>query len=130
MACAISSWLLGGNRRTASSALSKSLVIANNMPIAGQNERARTFQRQRRSLAQDDGARSIPCRGKAGIDQAPVFRQPRNCLHILVVEPDIERVEIGLLAFGPRRLRDRGNAVLVEQPFQRHLRRAGAMLAS
>src|ERR1700676_5302282 len=40
MACAISSWLLGGNRRTASSALSKSLVIANNMPFAGQNGRA------------------------------------------------------------------------------------------
>src|ERR1700693_1119366 len=73
---------------------------------------------------------SIPRRRETGIHTALVFRQRRDGLSVLIVETDMLRVEIGLLALAARRLRDRGDAILIEQPFQRHLRRAGAMLAA
>src|SRR5271168_1286867 len=71
-------------------------------------------------------AELIPRRRKAGIDVALVFRKPCDRLQVLVIKPDVQRIEIGLLALRPRRLRDRRHAVLIEQPFQRHLRRARA----
>src|SRR6187200_40120 len=73
---------------------------------------------------------SIPRRREAGIDAAPVLRQPGDGFDVLVVQPDMLRVEIGLLALAARRLRNRGDAVLVKQPFQRHLRGGGAVLAA
>jgi len=73
---------------------------------------------------------SIPRGREAGIHAAHVLPQACDGLHVLIVEADIERIEIGLLAFPARRLRNRGDAVLIEQPFQRHLGRAGAMLAA
>src|SRR6266567_7277100 len=80
-------------------------------------------------LAQSETT-SIPRRRKAGIHAALVFRQASDGLHVLVVEAHIDRVEISLLALAARRLRDRGDAVLIKQPFQRHLGGAGAMLAA
>ena len=64
------------------------------------------------------------------VHKALVFRQRRDGLPVLIVELQLQRVEIGALAFRARGLRDRGNALLLKQPFQRHLRRAGAMLAA
>src|SRR5258705_12438889 len=72
----------------------------------------------------------IPRRRETWIHATLVFRQRRDGLSVLIVETDMLRVEIGLLALAPRRLRDRGDAILIEQPFQRHLRRPGAMLAA
>src|SRR5216683_2855673 len=66
-------------------------------------------------------SRPNPRRRKTGTDKALVFRQRGDGLSVLIVEPDMQRVEIGLLALAARRLRDRGDAILVEQPFQRHL---------
>jgi hypothetical protein len=71
------------------------------------------------STTDDAASALIPCRCEAGIHEALVFRQACDRLHVLFIEPDIERVEIGFLAFGARGFRDRGNTVLVEQPFQR-----------
>src|SRR4029077_179951 len=70
----------------------------------------------------------IPRRRETGIHAAHVLRQCRDRLAVFIVKPDVERIQIGLLAFGTRRLWDRGNAILVEQPFQRHLRRACVVL--
>ena len=67
---------------------------------------------------------------KPGLTQRLSFGSAAIALHVLIVQPDVLRIEIGLLAFRARRFRDRGDAVLVEQPFQRHLRGAGAMLAA
>src|SRR6185312_10820150 len=78
----------------------------------------------RRSFA----CRSIPCRCEAGADEALALRQCRDFLAVIVVELDAERIPIRLLALAARGLRDRGNAVLIEQPFQRDLRRAGIVL--
>src|SRR5215831_6527842 len=44
------------------------------------------------------------------------------------IDADAQRVEIGLLAFGARGLWNRRDAVLVEQPFQRDLRRRRIVL--
>src|SRR5437879_5682697 len=71
---------------------------------------------------------SIPSRSKAGIDTAPVLRQRGDLLTVGIVERDLQRVEIGLLALAPRRLRNRGDTVLVEQPFQSDLRCARIVL--
>src|ERR1700744_5057224 len=88
-----------------------------------QSRASRTMRSRSRNLLSPQAEDVlIPRRRKTGIYAALVFRQRRDRLDVLVVEPDIERVEIGLLALGPRRLRNRGDAVLVEQPFQRHLR--------
>src|ERR1700722_5950044 len=73
---------------------------------------------------------SVPCRREAGAYKAPVLGQRRDGRSVLIVELHVQRVEIGPLAFGARRLRDRSNAVLIEQPLQRHLRCAGIMLAT
>src|SRR6516225_8376095 len=70
-------------------------------------------------------SRLVPYRAEARADTAQVLRQPRDRLAVVVIEADIERRKIGLLALGPRRLRDRGDAVLIQQPFQRHLRGRG-----
>src|SRR4051812_38788368 len=72
----------------------------------------------------------VPIRTKARIDAAPILRQRRNRLAVVVVEFDLQRIEIGLLAFGARCLGYRGNTVLVEQPFQGYLRRARIVLAA
>ncbi len=74
--------------------------------------------------------RLIPIRPKARIDAAPVFRQRRNRLAVLVIERDVQRLEIGLLALGARGLRDRRHPILIEQPFQRDLRCARIVLAA
>ena len=57
---------------------------------------------------------SVPCRGEAGIYKALVLGQRRDGLSVLIVELHFQRVEIGLLAFRARRLRDHGDAVLIE----------------
>lgn len=63
----------------------------------------------------------IPRRREAGIDATPVLRLRGDFLAVGIVERDLERVEIGLLARGAKPS-DCGDAVLVEQPFQRDLR--------
>src|SRR5436305_10200363 len=54
---------------------------------------------------------SIPVRRKAWIHAALVFRQAGDGFQIFIVEADIQRAEIGLLAFGARGLRDRSDIV-------------------
>src|ERR1700745_653255 len=71
---------------------------------------------------------SIPDWRETRLHKTLVFRQRRYRLAVSVIELDVQCAEIGLLAFRARRLRDRGNAVLIEQPFQRDLRGAGIML--
>src|SRR3984957_10058920 len=70
----------------------------------------------------------VPSWGKTGIHTALVLGQRRDRLIVLIVEPDIQRAKIGLLALAARRLRDRDDAVLVEQPFKRLVRGTGALL--
>src|SRR5579862_3321235 len=56
---------------------------------------------------------SVPRRRKARIDAAAVLRQSGNRLPILIVETDIQRIEIGLLALLVRGLRDRRYTILI-----------------
>src|ERR1700722_6289800 len=72
----------------------------------------------------------IPRRRKTRINATPVLWQTRDRLQVLVIEPDVQRIEIGPLALGARGLRDRRYAVLVEQPFQRDLCCACPMLVA
>src|SRR5690348_7416064 len=71
----------------------------------------------------------IPCGSKTGADATAVLWQRRDGLAVGVVEGHLQCAEIGLLALRARRLWDRGNAVLIEQPFQRHLRSGRVVLA-
>ena len=74
---------------------------------------------------------SIPRRCKVpGFTQRLSFGKAAIAFLSRVIQIQLERIEIGLLAFRTRRLRDRGNAVLIEQPFQRNLRCAGIVLAA
>jgi hypothetical protein len=69
----------------------------------------------------------VPGRRKPRIDEALILRQCRDSLAVGIIERELQRVEIGLLARGALGLGNRGDAVLVEQPLQRDLRRAGAV---
>lgn len=81
-----------------------------------------------RACAPDESL--VPGRRKTGIHQAAGLRQRRDGFSIFIVELHLQRVEVCLLAFGARSLRDRGNTILIEQPFQGHLSSADAMLAA
>src|SRR5690242_1702761 len=70
----------------------------------------------------------IPGRRESGADEALVFRQRGDLPAIIVVELDAECIPIRLLALVARRLRDRGDARLVEQPPQRDLRGSRVVL--
>src|ERR1700722_770527 len=72
----------------------------------------------------------VPFRCEGWPDEALVLRESGDHRAILIVEPDAERVEIGLLAFGARGFRDHDDALLIQQPGDGHLRGAAAMLAS
>src|SRR5215208_4647822 len=74
--------------------------------------------------------RLVPCRGKTRIHTSPMFRQRRNSFPVGIVKPQLQRVEIGLLAFKARRFWNRRNALLIKQPSERHLGGAAAMFAA
>ena len=57
----------------------------------------------------------IPNRRKARRHEALVLGQVCDCLPILVIEPDIERLQIGALALRARSFWNRRDAVLIEQ---------------
>src|SRR5260370_6205932 len=63
----------------------------------------------------------IPFRCEGWPDKALVLRESGDHRTILIVEPDAERLDIGLLAFGARGLRDHDDALLIEEPGDRHL---------
>src|SRR5262249_53566547 len=76
------------------------------------------------------GAALIPIGPESRTKAAHVLSQPRDRLAVLIIEPHLQCIQIGLLALGTRRLGNRGDAFLVEQPFQRDLRGAGIVLAA
>ncbi len=75
-------------------------------------------------------ALGIPVRRKGRADEALVLRQRRDGGPVLVVEPHVQRREIGALALGPLSLRDDDHAVLIEQPSERGLRARDAVLVA
>src|SRR4051812_18039497 len=68
-------------------------------------------------------ATSVPIRREAWIDEAFVLWKRGDCRAIVMVELDMQGFKVGLLTFRPRCLRNRRDAILIEQPFQRDLRR-------
>src|SRR3984893_12081869 len=72
----------------------------------------------------------IPFRCEGWPDEALVLRESSDHRAILIVEPDAERADIGLLAFGARGFRDHDDALLIQKPGDGQLRAAAAMLAS
>src|SRR6266851_8081313 len=119
-------------RRSSNYILIPGPLKVSRFPVVGTSRRFAAIQRlvgYRRQSVPGQSVRSahlrvnglIPRRRKAGTDKTLVFRQRGDGLSVLIVEPDMQRVEIGLLALAARRLRDRGDPILIEQPFQRHL---------
>src|ERR1700694_2769863 len=74
-----------------------------------------------RPLRRRISSESVPLWREGRPDEALVFRQRGDSGAILVIELGAERIKIGLLAFGTGGFRNHDDALLIEEPGDRHL---------